>query len=227
MSSATRSLFAGTYMFEIGKVGLDSRGGWIAFANTATGYAFVQRFGVEPDGDYPDAGADIECWTVGRGHVATLTYDENSGPFLMETEVLGPFRDIAPAATASLDIEWGACRCAGPVLDVTEAGCVSRHLAVAVEAGQAMLTGIFGVFDVGRLELIWLDGEGAGLTGESLEPVTPLARGAVGLPRGPPRASGRFTTGCSNAGRPTPGTGVGAAGRLTRKNRQTSCPDDR
>jgi hypothetical protein len=177
-----QGLFVGTYGFEIGKVGLDSRGGWIAFANTATGYAFVERFAAEPDGVYPDAGADVECWTVGRGQVATLSYDETSGPFLMETEVLGPFRDIAPAATASFDVEWGACRCAGPILAVTAGGCVTRHLSVAVGDGQATLAGTFGVFDVGRLELIWLAGDpeatqgsGAVLASESLAPVTPLA----------------------------------------------------
>lgn len=168
-------LFMAPYLFEIGKVGLDSRAGWIAFANTAAGYAFAERFAVEPDGDYPDAGADIECWTVGRGQVATLSYDETTGPFLMETEVLSPFRNIAPGAAASFDIEWGACRCEGPVLDVTEAGCITRPLAVDVADGRADLTGAFGAFDVGHLELTWLAANGRALAGEPLGSVTPLA----------------------------------------------------
>jgi hypothetical protein len=170
-----QELFIATYRFEIGKVGLDSRGGWIAFANTATGYAFVERFATEPDGVYPDGGADVECWTVGRGQVATLSYDETSGPFLMETEVLGPFRDIAPGVTASFDIEWGACRSAGPVLDVTAAGCISRRLTATSSNGQVALTGTFGVFDMGELELIWLADGGAMLASERLGLVTPLA----------------------------------------------------
>ena len=169
-----QGLFVGSYMFEIGKVGLDSLGGWIAFANTATGYALVERFVVEPEGEYPDAGAAIECWTVGRGQVASLSYDEASGPFLMEAEVLSPFRDIAPGAIASFDIEWSACRCAGPIIDVTAAGCVSRHLTVTSSGGHAALAGAFGVFDVGRLELTWLDSSGAALASEHLESVTPL-----------------------------------------------------
>jgi hypothetical protein len=170
-----QELFIATYRFEIGKVGLDSRGGWIAFANTATGYAFVERFAAEPDGVYPDTGADVECWTVGRGQVATLSYDETSGPFLMETEVLSSFRNIAPAATANFDIEWSACRCAGPILAVTAGGCVTRHLSVALSDGQATLTGSFGVFDMGELELIWLADGGAMLAGERLGLVTPLS----------------------------------------------------
>ncbi len=185
-------LFVAPYRFEIGKVGLDSRGGWIAFANTATGYAFAERFAVEPDGDYPDAGADIECWTVGRGQVATLSYDETSGPFLMETEVLGPFRDIAPGASASFDIEWGACRCDGPVLDVTDAGCVTRPPSMVVHDGQAALTGAFGVFDVGLLELAWLADDGAVLATESLGPVTPTALVRVDHVAAPPIQAARL-----------------------------------
>jgi hypothetical protein len=92
----------------------------------------------------------------------------------MEAEVLSPFRDIAPGAIASFDIEWGACRCAGPILDVTAGGCVSRHLTVTSSGGHAALAGAFGVFDVGRLELTWLDRGGAALASEHLESVTPL-----------------------------------------------------
>ncbi len=176
-----RDLFIAQYRFEIGKVGLDSRGGWIAFANTAAGYAFAERFAVEPGGDYPDAGADIECWTVGRGQVATLSYDEASGPFLMETEVLSPLRTIAPGASASFDIEWGACRCAGPVLDVTDAGCVTQPLAVTVTNGLATVTGAFGVFDIGSLELRWLAEDGGVLASQPLGPATPLEPAQVSL----------------------------------------------
>ncbi|MCS7061047.1 MAG: hypothetical protein RMN25_07745 [Anaerolineae bacterium] len=172
-------LFVARYQFEIGKVGLDSRGGWIAFANTAAGYAFAERFAIEPQADYPDAGADIECWTVGRGRVATLSYDENSGPFLMETEVLSPFYDIAPGDSADFEIEWGACRCDGPVVKVSEAGCVTQPLTIRLHEGRAQVNGVFGVFDVGHLELVWLNSVGTALAGEVLQPVNPLVLARV------------------------------------------------
>jgi hypothetical protein len=93
----------------------------------------------------------------------------------METEVLSPFRDIAAGKAISFDIEWGACRCDGRVLAVAEAGCISR-LPVAVPCeGQVALTGSFGVFDIGALEIIWLADDGAMLASERLGPVTPLA----------------------------------------------------
>lgn len=172
-------LFVARYQFEIGKVGLDSRAGWIAFANTAAGYAFAERFAVEPGAEYPDAGADIECWTVGRGQVATLSYDEHSGPFLMETEVLSPFHTIAPGDSASFDIEWGLCRCDGPVIEVNEAGCVTRPLTLRLHEGRVEISGVFGVFDAGHLELTWLNDAGAALAGEVVQPVTPLALARV------------------------------------------------
>ncbi len=166
-------LFVGTYKFEIGKVGLDSRAGWIAFANTRTGHAFAARFPVEPKGEYPDGGADIECWTVGRGQVASLTYDEDDGPFLMEAEVLSPLRDIAPGATTSFDIEWAACRCSAPIVDVTEGGCISQPMSLRRYGAWAKLTAVFGVFDVGQVEFVWLDDHGAPVATQSFGTALP------------------------------------------------------
>ena len=126
-----QELFVGTYRFEIGKVGLDSRGGWIAFANTATGYALVERFRRRTGGrsiPTPARTSSVGPWAAAR--VATLSYDETSGPFLMETEVLSPFRDIAPGAIGQLRHRMERVPCAGPILDVTAAGCVSRRLTV-------------------------------------------------------------------------------------------------
>ena len=37
----------------------------------------------------------------------------------MEVEILSPFQPIEPGQAASFRIEWGACRCPGPIVDVT------------------------------------------------------------------------------------------------------------
>jgi hypothetical protein len=169
-----RGLFFGNYQWEIGKVGLDSRAGWAAFANTATGYAFAARFVAYPDQEYPDDGAAVEFWTVGRGKVANLDY-EKSTIYLMECEMLSPFYRIEPGQVASFRIEWGACRCPGPVLDVTEAGCAGRKLQVERQGDYAHLAGAFGVFDLGQLELVWNDRDGRAIEHIHLGPVTPLA----------------------------------------------------
>jgi hypothetical protein len=50
------SLLRAEYRWQIGKVGLDSTAGWIAFHKGSQGRAFVARFPYVPDGEYPDGG---------------------------------------------------------------------------------------------------------------------------------------------------------------------------
>jgi hypothetical protein len=160
-----QELVVADYAWEIGKIGADActpdgENGWIAFCNTARGYAFAERFRVFPGEEYPDGGSTVECWTVGKGKVANLDY-EHSGIYLMETEVLSPFYTFQPGESRSFQIEWGACRAEGRIVDVQAGGCASDKLSAQLTAGKARLTGSFGVFDVGRLCLTWLDAAGA------------------------------------------------------------------
>jgi hypothetical protein len=172
-SDKDAGLFFGEYQWEIGKVGLDSRSGWAAFADTSVNQAFAARYTSFPDQDYPDDGAGVEFWTVGRGQVANLDY-EKSDIYLMEVEILSPFQSIEPDQTASFRIEWGACRCPGPIVDVSEGGCAGRQLQVKRDGHYAQFTGAFGVFDRGQLKLEWLDRAGSVLEPVALGPVSPL-----------------------------------------------------
>jgi hypothetical protein len=154
------ALFRADYLWQIGKVGLDSPGGWIAFHQGRAGRAFVERFTYfpsadYPDADYPDDGATVECWTVGAGQVANLDYAD-SGIYLMETEVLSPLYTIAPGETADFALEWASCALNGPVVDVQEGGCASQPLTLrSTGGGAAQLSGQFGIFDAGELRLGW------------------------------------------------------------------------
>lgn len=167
-------LFRADYQWVIGKVGLDSTAGWIAFSQASAQAVFVERFAHTAGADYPDAGATVECWTVGAGQVANLNYAA-SGIYLMETEVLGPLTVIEPGAAAHFALEWGCCRCAGAVMDVQEAGCAAVRLATKVHGDSIRLTGSFGVFDAGWLDVIWREAGGSEIASETLQPVDPLA----------------------------------------------------
>ena len=172
-------LFRAPYLWQIGKVGLDSTAGWIAFHNGTEGTAFVERFAHVPGAEYPDQGATVECWTVGAGQVGNLDYAD-SGIYLMETEVLGPLRTIAPGRETRFRIEWGACHCAGPVVRAgagVPAGCAAAPLTATVSGTEVHLTGSFGVFDRGRLLLYLKDDDGGILRQQDLGPVDP--HGAV------------------------------------------------
>ena len=166
-------LLQAAYQWQIGKIGLDSTGGWIAFYQGSRGKAFVERFAYVPDGEYPDAGATVECWTVGAGQVANLDY-AGSGIYLMETEVLSPMCTIAPGKSASFALEWASCALNGPVVGVQAGGCASRPLAVQEADGALSLGGSFGVFDAGELLIAWRLPGGELAWGDGLGRVDPL-----------------------------------------------------
>lgn len=172
-SDLAQGLFIGNYQWEIGKVGLDSRAGWAAFANKSTQHAFVARYTAEPGQEYPDNGAGVEFWTVGRGKVANLDY-EQSQIYLMEVEILSPYRDIESGQSTSFQIEWGACRCPGPILDVTEGGCTGRKFLAQRDGETVHVSGGFGVFDEGMLHLEWVDQAEKTIDSINLGNVSPL-----------------------------------------------------
>lgn len=170
-------LVVADYAWEIGKIGSDAcasdgQSGWIAFSNTTLGFAFTERFPVFPGEEYPDNGSTVECWTVGKGKVANLDY-EHSGIYLMETEVLSPFYTFQPGESHSFQIEWGACRTAGRIVDVQPGGCASQKLSAQPVSGEVRLTGSFGVFDSGQLLLTWLDAAGEVIGSIILREVSP------------------------------------------------------
>jgi len=167
------NLFIGKYLWEIGKVGIDSPGGWIAFINNASGHAFAERFQYYRQGVYPDEGVSVECWTVGKGEVANLDYEE-SEIYLMETEVLSPLYEFEPGETRTFTIEWGVCRCPGPILAVSEAGCVGQSLSIDSDRPDHHIKGVFGVFDPGDLFVSWLDKEGQVLESNAICRVSPI-----------------------------------------------------
>ncbi|MEA3439356.1 MAG: DUF4380 domain-containing protein [Chloroflexota bacterium] len=171
--NSEEGLFVAQYQWEIGKVGIDSSAGWIAFSNNASGFVFAEQFTHFSGAEYPDEGVSVECWTVGKGVAANLDY-EHSGIYLMETEVLSPLFDIQPGESRSFRIEWGVCRCPGPVLDVQAGGCIGRRLNISDESGKTKLNGAFGVFEPGELILNWEAAGGTPLKQESIGRVSPL-----------------------------------------------------
>lgn len=167
-------LLTAPYHWEIGKIGLDSPTGWIAFNNATAGYSLVEQFTYQPSATYPDGGATVEVWTVGAGQVGNFDYDANPS-YQMETEVLGPLTEIAPGETTMFSLAWGACRGTGPVLDVSGAGCLTSPFKLAPLAdGFCRITLSGSVFDPGDLELIWLDAQNQTVLAHSLGAVDPL-----------------------------------------------------
>jgi hypothetical protein len=147
-------VFGVEYAGALGKVGLDSQAGWVAYSDPGGDWVLVHQFSVVAGAPYPDAGATIEVWTHGPGVAAGVDFDQDHlrGHF-MEMEVLGPLVDLAPGAESSADLVWAACRCPGPIVDVTRAGCTGRSLQLQRLGDAWHVRGGFGVFAPGHVQL--------------------------------------------------------------------------
>ena len=165
-------LMAVHYQYRVGKIGVDAAAGWLAQVNQRTNYAFCQRFTHRAGATYPDGGASVECWTMGLGEIEGLDLGADTPPF-MEAEILGPMRTMAPGESHSLDIEWYAARCPGPILDVSPVGCCHQPLTAEWSGHRLRLKGVFGPFFLGAADLVWLDAEGRVCTVETLGSATP------------------------------------------------------
>ena len=155
------------YRRAFDKVLVDPSLPWIAFVDSATGHVFVQKC------DVPEK----TIFTAGR---PVLDY-----PFI-ELQSFGPVARLGPGETATLTQEWYAASCGGPVVDVTAAGVVASPLSLLRGGGTTWAAGKFGVFYVGRAELVFRgpdDAELARLDVGAVGPLEPLVlRRIVDLP---------------------------------------------
>jgi hypothetical protein len=143
------------YRRQFGKALVDPNLPWIAFVDQGLGYAFVQRCAV-PQKAILTAGGPLQEYP------------------LIEVHCFAPVASLAPGGTATLVQDWYAARCAGPVLDVTEAGIVSSPLSLLRGGGKTWVAGTFGVFWVGRAAAVFRGAGGAELARVDCGPVSPL-----------------------------------------------------
>lgn len=173
-----RGLMTVRYDYRVGKVGLDSRAGWLAVVNGRTDHCFVARFHWSEGTPYPD-NSSVEFWLNGAGEfilngvVLTNAPNRLETPYLMESEVLGPLVELQPGHETRFQIDWFATRCPRPVVEVTAAGAVHQPLRWIAGPDQATIDGVFGVFYEGHAEAVIVDPLGNVLGREDCGPVTP------------------------------------------------------
>ncbi len=166
-------LLAVQYRGIVGKIGVHSPAGWIAFADRAAGFALCMSFPYDAEAEYPDKGATVECWTESPGAPSPIPI--SSPGYILEAEVLSPLYTLGPGEVANQRLTWAAAACPAPIVDVNDVGCVHQPLAIDVSAGWARVQGVFGCFRVGRAELECLSGAGDRLSASDLGPVSPLS----------------------------------------------------
>jgi len=184
--------------YQVGKIGLDSNAGWSTTVNGQNGAVFAQRFVFESGAPYPD-GSSVEFWLNGVGKIhafgkeMTLPDDSVKNPYVMESEVLGPFASLKPGESSSWNYEWAATNIGGdfPVVDCTACGVVSEPLQAVAQIPASSpenqdsastlpchLRGRFGAFVEGSARVNFLDANGVRIGGMDLpgdvSPLKPL-----------------------------------------------------
>ncbi|MCY3798525.1 MAG: DUF4380 domain-containing protein [Chloroflexi bacterium] len=169
---AETGLLAVQYQGIVGKIGVHSPAGWIAFADGRAGFALCLQFPYEPDAEYPDNGATVECWTESPGAPSPIPI--RSPGYILEAELLSPLHTLRPLESKMQQVIWSAAACPAPIVDVSDVGCVHLPLTVDAHGGRAHIHGVFGCFLEGGAELEYLNAEGAVLDQVDLGPVSPL-----------------------------------------------------
>lgn len=169
---AASGLLAVQYQGIVGKIGVHSPAGWIAFADREAGFALCMQFPYQAAAEYPDQGATVECWTEAPGAPSSIPI--RSPGYILEAEILSPLFTLRPGASVAQRVTWAAAYCPAPIVDVGPVGCAHQPLTVAVTDGWARVQGVFGCFFAGRGEIECLDEAGNVLSQIDLGPVSPL-----------------------------------------------------
>ena len=128
---------------------------WIALADGASGCVFVQK-------------AQCRRKDILAAGPPLIPY-----PFI-EVACFAPVARLEPGQSTTLVEEWFACRCPGPIVDVTGAGVVSRPLSLLRGQGKLWLEGRFGVFYDGKAAIVFRDPAGKAVGRLDCGPVGPL-----------------------------------------------------
>ncbi|MGC8843338.1 MAG: DUF4380 domain-containing protein [bacterium] len=105
------------YEGEVGKIGLDSKAGWMLFLKDSL--AYIKRFPVITGQDYPDEGCSVEVYTNSKD----LPY--------LEMEVLSPLVTLKPGEEYSTWEEWYVKILSRPVREEGDIPSAIRELVLA------------------------------------------------------------------------------------------------
>ena len=174
-------LFTLHWLYLENEVWLDSDGGWLAVVDDSTKYGMIERFQHFSGEEYPGK-ASVIFYKNG----AALELDEHGmptlrsnhpedAPYYMEAEINSPMRRLDPGASYALDTWWFPVRTGSELKTVTLVGVVERPLKASLQADRLQLSGSFGVFFSGKLNVHVFDLHGVESNVVELEFVNPLS----------------------------------------------------
>lgn len=179
-SNHNSGLFKLPYADRVAKFAVKAEEGWICSLDSSRGIALAESFQLFPNANYVD-NAPVAFWVNGAGsysiHLDRLytQNDPNGCDAYVETEVFSPIVDLAPGEEYSFDILWHCTKLREDSIErVNHCAAVARDLRAERENDGLHVSGSFGVFETGAVELLSLCKDGRVAAVESLGPVSPL-----------------------------------------------------
>jgi hypothetical protein len=149
-----------THQYIVGKVGTDSRSGWVAYCNSKTGNVMAVTFPYFEGEVYPE-NTSVQVWNQGagqiysRGAIQNLEADPEQNPSYIELEILSPLYKILPGRFESFKYQISCCLIAPQyyVVHTLKNGVVANPLEIRIVDNQVHFSGKYGVFAEGFLIL--------------------------------------------------------------------------
>lgn len=144
------------------KIFADPARGWIAYTSMTDTIVFARTFEVFEGAQYPDNGCRV------------AVYVSAANPSYFEVETTSPTVSLdAGGGSYSFTENWWACRVRAPILVVNDLGATAKKL--AYNSATQMLSGIYGVFDDGTLNVVFVDATGQVLAQGQQHTVSPIS----------------------------------------------------
>lgn len=146
--------------YLIGKIGLDSDAGWVAFCDRSCGKVLIAEYTYYPGAEYPQD-TSVQIWNQGRGMfysrntIRILEDNRNTNPSYSEVELLSPIQQIEPGNTIDFDYRLKVCTIPSrrTVTCVNKYAVIADRLSIDIKSGTVLISGSYGFFENGYIQL--------------------------------------------------------------------------
>ncbi|MGH9398092.1 MAG: DUF4380 domain-containing protein [Terriglobia bacterium] len=177
---AGKGLWKLKYANQVAKFAVDAEQGWLAVLKPREQVALVETFPLFPGEPYPD-GSPVAFWVNGRGTFTIprgaidMGDDPNGCDPFIETEIMSPLAELDPGQEYSFPVTWRLAALPLPVVaKINSCALIGEPVAVKPEGQYLRVTGAYGLFQAGRVELTSFGRDGRLLDTLPLGDFTPL-----------------------------------------------------
>ncbi|HME00071.1 MAG TPA: DUF4380 domain-containing protein [Terriglobia bacterium] len=148
------------YVDQVAKFTMIPEQGWLSTLDTRRAVALAETFPLFPASPYPDDAA-VEFWVNGHGSFTIqgeridVEQDPNGCDPYIETEVLSPLVQLQPREEYAFQTSWHCTSIdVDTISSVNRFAGIGNRLMARRHGKEVRITGSFGFFQVGLLELV-------------------------------------------------------------------------